>query len=302
VLLPVGFVLMTAFLILLTAMAATGSLVLMALLYIPVIVGSAFIVGPIQSFALSRLTPELNAHGVTIMSTGFQIAGCIGASFFSGTYETAIGFAEAAGALEGVAASEGFLATGVLLGILGVIGLILAFRAGTYKKLGEKVRVDAAPSVLSQILKSDVYTLSHDALVLDALRGFADKGVSGMPIVSEAGGVIGFVSDGDVMRYLADQHAAFRSPYSFIVESDNGKFNEKLAELVQMPVTEIATKHVISVDVDMGLGEICRILGEHRLKKAPVLADGKMIGIINRSNITQYSVSNYLENFEVATS
>jgi predicted transcriptional regulator len=46
----------------------------------------------------------------------------------------------------------------------------------------------------------------------------------------------------------------------------------------------------------MELGEICKILGEHHLKKAPVVENGQMVGIINRSNITHYSVTSYLEN------
>lgn len=32
-------------------------------------------VGPVQSFTLSRLGPQLDPHGITVMNTGFQIAG-----------------------------------------------------------------------------------------------------------------------------------------------------------------------------------------------------------------------------------
>jgi len=143
-----------------------------------------------------------------------------------------------------------------------------------------------------------VYTLNPNDKVLDALRSFVDKGVSGMPVVSDAGKIVGFVSDGDIMRYLANQHSAFKTAYSFIVESGNEGFDEKLTPLVQLPVSEIATKHVISVDINMELGEICKVLVDHHLKKAPVLDNGRMVGIINRSNITRYSVSNYLEQRE----
>jgi DHA2 family lincomycin resistance protein-like MFS transporter len=36
------------------------------------------------------------------------------------------------------------------------------------------------------------------------------------------------------------------------------------------------------------------ILADRHLKKAPVMEGGKMVGIINRSNITKYSVGRYL--------
>jgi DHA2 family lincomycin resistance protein-like MFS transporter len=115
VIVPLGFVLIAAFIIILSLCVGTGSLILMALLYIPVICGSALVIGPAQSFALSRLTPELNAHGVTIISTGFQIGGCIGASFFSGLY---------------AATDRGFFVTSSILAGVAVIGLILALRTG----------------------------------------------------------------------------------------------------------------------------------------------------------------------------
>jgi DHA2 family lincomycin resistance protein-like MFS transporter len=128
VLLPAGFAITAAATITLSFCASTGSLVLMALLYIFVIGGAALIIGPVQSFSLSRLAPELHAHGVTIMSTGFQIAGCIGASVFSGIYAAAIGFASGSGDSEGMAANQGFLITGCLLAVVVVVGLFLAFR------------------------------------------------------------------------------------------------------------------------------------------------------------------------------
>jgi DHA2 family lincomycin resistance protein-like MFS transporter len=297
-LLPIGFVLMFAFVFIVSLFISTGNILLLALLYIPVIVGSGLIIGPVQSFALSRLAPELNAHGVTILSTGFQVAGCIGVSLFSGIFATAANFAMAPGVSATAAQSQGFRVMCLLLVFVGIVGFVLSLRVGRYKA---PARIAASPSILSRIAKHDVYTLHPDDKVLDALRGFVEKKVSGMPVVDDAGKVVGFLSDGDIMRYLADQHAAFMSSYSFIVERDNEHFNERLAALVQLPVSEIARKHVISVDIGMDLGEICKILVERHLKKAPVLENGKMVGIINRSNITRYSVNSYLENLAQTT-
>jgi DHA2 family lincomycin resistance protein-like MFS transporter len=299
-LLPAGFILMTAFALILSLFISTGNLVLLALLYVPVMIGSGLIIGPVQSFALSRLAPELNAHGVTIMSMGFQIAGCIGVSVFSGIFATATNLmvAMSPNVVASAAAGQGFSIMCLLLVLVGAVGFVLSLRTGRYKV---PAKTHAAPSVLAQIALRDVYTLNQSDKVFDALCGFVDKGVSGMPVVTDEGTVVGFVSDGDVMRYLANQHAAFKSPYAFIIENDNEKFDEKLASLVQLPVFEIATKHVIGVDLNMELGEVCNILGEHHLKKAPVFENGKMVGIINRSNITQYSLNSYREKLGVAT-
>lgn len=113
-LLPLGFALICIFTFTLTFGNDMDSLTVMALMYIPVICGSALIIGPVQSFALSYLTPELNPHGVTVMSTGFQIAGCIGSSLFAGVYS-----------VRGYAA-DGFDAAAVLAAVMALAGFVLA--------------------------------------------------------------------------------------------------------------------------------------------------------------------------------
>lgn len=49
------------------------------------------------------------------------------------------------------------------------------------------------------------------------------------------------------------------------------------------------------VDIDADLPQVCRILGDNHLKKAPVLDHGRVVGVINRSDITQYAMKSYLE-------
>ncbi len=102
------------------------SLVVMALLYIPVICGSALIIGPVQSFALSHLEQELSPYGVIIMSTGFQVAGCIGASLFTGTYSAIVSVKMSSGASLNSASGNGFFLVGILAAAFSLIGFVLA--------------------------------------------------------------------------------------------------------------------------------------------------------------------------------
>ncbi len=114
ILLPLGFTLICLCALGLAAAKDSGSLLLLAVLYIPVICGSALIIGPVQSFALSHLPQELNPHGVTVMSTGFQIAGCIGASLFSGVYSISS------------VASEGFAGASLLAAGFSFAGILVS--------------------------------------------------------------------------------------------------------------------------------------------------------------------------------
>ena len=303
VLLPVGFLLIGVFAALVSVFISTGSVLVIALLYIPVICGSALIIGPVQSFALSHLDPELNPHGVTVMSTGFQIAGCIGSSLFTGVYAAVLGGQAAAGASTFDAASTGFLAAGLLVAAFALVGFLLALRVRSYERAQAagrtaEARADAPAAeapLLASIMKADVWALPATATVLDAVRLFAERGISGAPVVDEQGNAVDFVSDGDVMRALADQTPAFKSAYSFVVERGNADFDQTVAAVMGQPVAEIATLRVISVDLHDELSGICKVLADKHLKKAPVMDGGRMEGIVNRSNIARYSMTSYLD-------
>lgn len=310
-LLPTGFACIAVFSVLIGIFIATASPVILAIIYIPVICGSALIIGPVQSFALSKLTYEQNPHGVTIMSTGFQIAGCIGSSVFTGVYSAVSAGSLASGAAFADAATQGMLITGILVGAVGVFGFILSLwirrqaaqpeaqkasseREGQLEK-PEQVSTISTTSTVASLMKTDVFTLPETALVTDAMSLFAAKGISGVPLVDNNGQVVGFISDGDVMRSLADQIPAFKSAWSFIVELGNSDFEQTLSQVMSAPVSQIATRNVISVNVNDDMGAVTRVLADNHLKKAPVLDEGRMVGIINRSNITNYAVSSYLE-------
>ncbi len=140
-------------------------------------------------------------------------------------------------------------------------------------------------SPLLAVMKEDVYTVSGEASIRDALHIITEKKISGLPVTDANQNLIGFLSDGDILRFLADVEPLFINA-SALQELPN--FEERTKELMAMQVKDIAKKQVISVEAGMELGTVCQILTEHHIKKAPVLENGKMIGIINMSNITKY--------------
>jgi len=47
----------------------------------------------------------------------------------------------------------------------------------------------------------------------------------------------------------------------------------------------VMTKNVITVDEDTPVGEIASILESRRIKRVPVLRDGKLVGLVSRANL-----------------
>ena len=150
--------------------------------------------------------------------------------------------------------------------------------------------VHASSVTLAAVMETDPYTLPATARVEEAIRLLMDRKVSGMPVVDEAGRAVGFISDGDIMRYLADRHPLVTSAYSVIMLANEGSFDERLRELIALPVSAIATEGVVGVPVDASLEEACNLLAQHKLKKVPVLEAGRVVGTVNRSDVLRYAM------------
>ena len=56
---------------------------------------------------------------------------------------------------------------------------------------------------ISTIMKTDVYTVSDEATLKEVLELLVKYKTSGLPIVSAKNEVVGFISDGDIMKFIA---------------------------------------------------------------------------------------------------
>ena len=74
-------------------------------------------------------------------------------------------------------------------------------------------------------MKTDVYSLSREATVEEAMRLFVEKNISAAPIVDESGEPVGFISDGDILKRLSPRSNSFTDPIVLInstVNDDEG--------------------------------------------------------------------------------
>lgn len=148
---------------------------------------------------------------------------------------------------------------------------------------------------IKDIMQTDVYSVPYKATVKEVLELMVEKEVSGVPIIDDENFVIGFISDGDIMKFIAKQDPRIIDMTSFItVWYDTETFEKKLDDLMSLNVMELATTKVVSVDEDFEIDEVAKILGKKKIKKVPVLRDGRLVGVVNRSHIIRYIVSNRL--------
>ena len=289
-----GFVLSIASGLLLATCSPATPVWLVVVFNILCMIGVPLAMSPMQTHALASLPPRLNTDGSTIMNTGQQVLGAIATAVSTSllTSGSAAYLAQNpdANALAFTAGSREVFVFAVVLGIVG-------FFFGSRLKAADLGAAAAAPNesapadataTVSDLMHRDVYALHAAQTASDALQLFTEKGISGAPVLNETGDLVGFLSEGDIMRTLATQEPRLTSIWSIVIERNNESISSKVRALLDLPVTTLATKNVITVDVRDRMADVCQTLTDRNLKKAPVMSEGKMVGVINRSDITAY--------------
>jgi drug resistance transporter, emrB/qacA subfamily len=148
---------------------------------------------------------------------------------------------------------------------------------------------------IKNIMEKDVFVASENNNIGEILHILVEHKTSGLPIVNDQGVLVGFISDGDIMKFIAKQDPRIIDMTSFITAwYDEESFDKKMQDLFKINVMELATTKVIDVDIDDEVDEVARTLGKKKIKKVPVVENGKIVGIVSRSMIIRYIVAQHL--------
>ena len=136
----------------------------------------------------------------------------------------------------------------------------------------------------SDIMTTKVITVSPDRKVDEIARVLLEKGISAVPVVDDNGSVIGIVSEGDLWRRQENETERHRSSWLGIFTSSEDDARE-YAKTHGMTAAQVMTENVVSVSEDTQVGDIAQILEKRRIKRVPVVKDGKVVGIVSRANL-----------------
>jgi len=141
------------------------------------------------------------------------------------------------------------------------------------------------------IMVSQVYKVKESDTVRSVIEKFIDYKISGLPIVNDRNEIVGFISDGDVLRYIGkhDDHIIDSIYYAVVIKGDDEDFDQRLQSLLHLNVMKIAKKKVVKVAWDEKIEVIAALLGKKQIKKVPVEKNGILAGIISRGDVIRNS-------------
>lgn len=134
----------------------------------------------------------------------------------------------------------------------------------------------------ADIMTRNVITVGRDSEVREIASLLLEHGISAVPVVNDAGKVLGIVSEGDLIRRVEDDKRKSWWLRLFSV-NDPGEYVKSHGRRAH----EIMTPDPLTIGEDMPLHQISRLLEKHHIKRVPVVTNGKLVGIVSRANLLQ---------------
>ena len=114
----------------------------------------------------------------------------------------------------------------------------------------------------------EVWTITPDATVYDALQLMADKGIGAVVVIDE-GGLAGILSERDYARKVTLLHRGSRDT----------------------PVRDIMTAQVFTVGRHQTVTDCMELMTDHHIRHLPVVEDGELVGLVSIGDIVKAVIS-----------
>lgn len=132
---------------------------------------------------------------------------------------------------------------------------------------GESNRHQDGP-LARDIMKCGLLTVKRDTPISEAMECLVTHNVSGLPVVDDYMNLVGVISEKDMLKLLCNPLCSPGNTEDFM------------------------TKEVVSFSYDDSLFDVCDCLINNNFRRVPILNQGKLVGIISRTDIMVYILKN----------
>jgi len=138
----------------------------------------------------------------------------------------------------------------------------------------------------SDVMVSNVITAKPTNTVREVAELLLANRISAVPVVDDAGKLVGMVSEGDLLRRAEASTGHDRPWWLKLLMGREGLATEYIKEHSRN-IADVMTRDVISAGPDTPVADIATLLERHRIKRVPIVRDGKVVGIVSRANLIQ---------------
>lgn len=295
---PGAFFMAIALIIMAICFNGQTSIVVAGVAYAFLFIGMQLLNTTVGTWGLNYLDNNVIQHAQATSNTLNQVAGSLVTALVVSMTAVGASFAPAGNTLAGyeIGYHLGFVTLCVVVLINFVIIMLFirdrkqkGVQTGQALQAGQHAGAIAASEQVAAAMNANPYFVKEGSSLREVAEVLAARKTSGLPVVNSQNKVVGFVSDGDLMKYLANEDASlFDASLTLFRYTDQDNFSQRVKDLLDLKVDQVMTNNVITVMQSLSLGEACALLSGRRIKKVPVVDnEGTLVGTLSRSDIVR---------------
>ena len=139
------------------------------------------------------------------------------------------------------------------------------------------------------IMTKDVITVKPDTSIEELSTILVKNGISGVPVVDDAGALYGLATENDLISRNKRLHiptvVSFLDAAIYLESSK--KFEEEVRRVAATKVGDICVRKVITITEEATVTDIATIMTEKKAHLLPVVRGGKVVGIVGKRDVVR---------------
>jgi CBS domain-containing protein len=138
--------------------------------------------------------------------------------------------------------------------------------------------------IVADVMTRNCISIAPEATVEEAVHLMLSRRISGLFVVDKTGELAGVVTEGDLLRReeLGTQR---HRPWWLRLLASPARQAADFTRANARHVRDIMTENVLSIPQDAPLEDVVETMEKNRIKRLPVTADGKVVGVVSRSDL-----------------
>ncbi len=148
---------------------------------------------------------------------------------------------------------------------------------------------ESKPSIARDLMTTEVVSVGPDMPAREIAGVLAEHRISGVPVVDSTGAPIGMVSEGDLVTRDEADRVMRRDWWLTLLAEGEAAVGELMDALAPVGRTarDIMSTPIITVGEATDVADIARLLATYRIKRVPVVEDGRIVGIVSRADLVR---------------
>jgi CBS domain-containing protein len=143
---------------------------------------------------------------------------------------------------------------------------------------------------VADVMTTDVVTVSPETPIRDIAELLYTRRISGVPVVDVNRRLLGIVGEGDLIMH-ASTIGEQRPAWWLKLFSGDTRLAGDYARAHGRAARDVMRTRIITISETTSIAAAAKLFHKHQLKRLPVLRDGRLVGIITRSDLLKVLAS-----------